>query len=212
MVWEDDALGFSSAGATGSRYYQFIANAAAQWDSAVRTAPGTPRGKRPGRQLQAMTGRLKWRSLRGDGRPPKDGSQWGFNVAWDRQTPSPFIASWAVVQSLHEPQNFGRMLMTSITPAGSGGQGERRRRRGEVTFAARVIAGLQPVALRMTSARLTICAEVAAGLVEAGHETMAGPGCLALERWTAGRARRFPGGHYCDSRGNEVYRTVIPMA
>ncbi len=218
MVWEDDALEvFINPGATGSRYYQFIANAAGtQWDSAGKDGAWNASWQAAGK---AVAGDDFWTlemaiPFAAMDAQPKDGSQWGFNVAWDRQTPSPFIASWAVVQSsLHEPQNFGRMLMTSITPLVREARVSVDARRGEITFAARVIAGLQPVALRMTFGTPDNLREVAAGLVEAGHETQwQGQAVLPLEGGLPAEQGDFLAVITATVAGNEVYRTVIPMA
>lgn len=120
-VWEDDAVEvFLAPHSDPADYYQFIVNSlGVQWDS---------RGKDPSwntiwdvatqvaRDHWAVEIRLPFIAL-GLG-PPAEGEVWGFNVAWDRQTPERMIASWTPVQrTLHEPERFGRLTFAAETPA-----------------------------------------------------------------------------------------------
>ncbi len=48
---------------------------------------------------------------------PVDGRTWAVNFAWDRQTPSPMIATWAPMGvSLHDPARFGDLTLSPDAP------------------------------------------------------------------------------------------------
>lgn len=119
QVWSDDALElFLAPGITGSDYYQFIVNAAgAQWDSRGRdgswdadwsTAAAT------GQDYWEAELRIPFASL--GVMSPADGEVWRLNAAWDRQVPTPLVASWVTVAgTLHAPESFGRLAFAEET-------------------------------------------------------------------------------------------------
>lgn len=120
-VWQDDAFEvFIDPNRTKNRYYQFIVNAGGgKWDSI---------GKDPkwNGNWQVMTHcdvtsdhwsvefSIPFETL---GNKPKFGNLWGFNVCWDRQTPTPILMTWAQVKnSFHEPENFGILMFSPDAP------------------------------------------------------------------------------------------------
>ncbi|HOX39715.1 MAG TPA: DUF6067 family protein [Candidatus Brocadiia bacterium] len=115
-VWDDDAFEvFIDPGHSHSIYYQFIVNAAgAKWDS--RGKDGSWSVEWDAKTEIRMGGwaallRIPYASL---GKEPTDGDLWGFNAAWDRQTPRQGVFAWvSVLETLHEPGRFGHLLFTS---------------------------------------------------------------------------------------------------
>lgn len=120
-LWEDDALEvFIAPHSDPTDYYQFIVNSlGVQWDS---------RGRDPSWNTiwevathvaddhWTVEMRVPFVAL-GLG-PPAEGEMWGFNVAWDRQTPERMIASWAPVgTTLHAPERFGQLVFAADAPA-----------------------------------------------------------------------------------------------
>ncbi len=120
-VWEDDAVEvFLDPTHSHGDYFQLIVNAkGVQFDARRQDASWNGYW-----QAETGVGRDHWEvQMRvpyvGLGlKAPKPGDVWGFNVAWDRQTPSPLIASWAHVRNgLHEPAAFGDLRFASEAPA-----------------------------------------------------------------------------------------------
>ncbi|NOY82713.1 MAG: hypothetical protein GXP31_17080 [Kiritimatiellaeota bacterium] len=152
-VWADDALEvFLDPGRTRSKYFQFVVNAAgvrwdssgkdnrwnAPWRAAVSTTPDTT----------AWTTEIAipFASLGG---PPQPGAAWGFNVAWDRQTPSARVMSWAAMRgTLHQPDAFGLLRFTANAPSVRAAEIRLSPRRGKVVLGLRVAAADGPVTLR----------------------------------------------------------------
>ena len=120
-VWEDDAIEvFLDPTHSHGDYYQFIVNSAgAQWDSHKKDGSWNADW-----QANALVAEGHWSvemripfAALGRGTPEAD-ELWGFNFAWDRQTPSPLIASWGHVESgLHDPSNFGHISFVAGAPA-----------------------------------------------------------------------------------------------
>jgi hypothetical protein len=120
-LWDDDAFEvFLGPGGTGGSYYQFLVNArGTQWESKEKDA--------------AWSATWTAKAGRGDGfwclemavpfaamavKAPADGQSWTANFAWDCQTPSAAIRSWAPLkQGLHDPANFGTIVFRSKAPA-----------------------------------------------------------------------------------------------
>ncbi len=120
-LWEDDAVELFLSGKPGQpQYYQFIVNSAgAVWDSRGKdgtwNARWTAKAKVAGDAWTAEVA-IPYGSL-GLSRP-QDGTVWGFNVGFDRQTPYKEILSWAPVQKgFHDPANFGRLAFRAGAPA-----------------------------------------------------------------------------------------------
>ncbi len=120
-LWEDDALEvFVDPGHSHATYYQFIVNSVgvrwdsrgrdSSWDGAWEAATGT--------EDDAWTAEIKIPFASLEAEAPADGTIWGLNVAWDRQTPTPVTASWAHMDGgLHSPESFGHALFASQAPS-----------------------------------------------------------------------------------------------
>lgn len=124
-VWEDDAFEvFLAPAGRGGPYYQFIANArGTRWESRGRDG-----GWDCDWSAEAKADDGAW-SVRFaipfaalGVKTPAEGETWAANFAWDRQTPTPLISTWAPVQQgLHDPANFGTLVFRAQAPAISGG-------------------------------------------------------------------------------------------
>lgn len=119
-VWEDDAFEiFLAPGGVGAPYYQFIVNATGvQWESVGKDATW-------GADWTAKTGRARgcWSAeamipFAALGvSAPVNGTTWAANFAWDCQTPSAAISTWAPVEKgLHDPLHFGTLRFQSDAP------------------------------------------------------------------------------------------------
>lgn len=112
-VWNDDAVEvFLDPAHEHRNYQQFIANAAGMkwesqrqdgsWDAAWSGAAWV------GEEAWEVEMAIPFASL--GVAAPEDGAVWGFNVAWDCQTPAPFIGTWGpCAAGLHDPAHFGHL-------------------------------------------------------------------------------------------------------
>jgi hypothetical protein len=112
-VWEDDAFElFLAPGGANAPYYQFIVNAAGvQWDSRGKDATWNAAwtAKTAGGQ-GSWTAEIAIPLAALGVTALADKTTWGANFAWDCQTPSPAISTWAPVQQgLHDPAHFGSL-------------------------------------------------------------------------------------------------------
>lgn len=119
-VWNDDTIEiFLDATGQRGKYHQIAANAAGvQMD-------GIGQSQAWNGQWTAATaiGATEWTLEVAiafselDATLPVDGRTWAANFAWDRQTPSPMIATWAPMgASLHDPARFGDLTFSADAP------------------------------------------------------------------------------------------------
>lgn len=119
-LWNDDAFEvFLDPAGQRASYYQFIANArGTQWDSLKQdgswNATWTARTG-GGDGFWSVEFAIPFASLKVAA--PTEGQTWAANFAWDCQTPSPSISSWAPLrQGLHDPGNFGALVFRAQGP------------------------------------------------------------------------------------------------
>jgi len=120
-VWEDDAVEvFIQPDPAQPRYLQFVGNSA----GAFADAEGTDLKWNGDWTYRASVGQGYWEGevsipFAALGmKPPAEGAEIGFNVCRDRQRPSQQLSCWSPLSaSFHEPQNFGRLVLSTRQPA-----------------------------------------------------------------------------------------------
>jgi len=112
-VWNDDAVEvFVDPAHDHTNYRQFIANAAGtKWESQRQDGSWNAEwtcAARVGEEAWEVEMAIPFAAL--GVAAPEDGAVWGFNVAWDCQTPTPFIGTWGpCAAGLHDPAHFGHL-------------------------------------------------------------------------------------------------------
>jgi hypothetical protein len=110
QLWDDDAVElFIDPHGGDGRYYQFIVNAAGvTWESVAHDASFSAEWEaRTGVADDAWTAEVRVPLAALGVAAPAEGAVWGFNVGWDRQTPSPALLSWSpVTKGFHQPEAF----------------------------------------------------------------------------------------------------------
>ncbi|UCH34745.1 MAG: hypothetical protein JSV65_19885 [Armatimonadota bacterium] len=120
-VWQDDAVEiFLDPSHSHSDYYQFMVNSRgvvwdshrkdASWDCDLRCAAYIADDE------WTFELAIPWSDL-GFPEPPR-GRPLGFNLCWDRVTPTEQHGTWSPLkETFHEPQRFGHLILgTNVTP------------------------------------------------------------------------------------------------
>lgn len=117
-LWEDDAIEwFIDPDPGDDRYFQFIANAGgATWESIGRNASFDAAWEAKTsieEDAWIVEVRVPFASLGVP--PPEEGTTWGVNVGWDRQTPARAIVTWApVTRDFHQPEAFRKIAFSEL--------------------------------------------------------------------------------------------------
>lgn len=117
QVWQDDAVEFFvDPHPQDEVYYQFIVNAGGTTWESRGTDPAYGADWQAAARVEdtawSLEVRVPYAALQVA--LPEEGSLWGVNVAWDRQTPSPATLTWAPISSsLHQPQAFRRIRFSA---------------------------------------------------------------------------------------------------
>ncbi len=148
------------------------------------------------------------------GGAPQPGAMWGFNIAWDRQTPSTRVASWAPLRgTLHRPDAFGLLRFAAAAPSVRAPEIQVLPERGKMTIGLRVSASEGPVTLqwwfgppdRLVERRR---ATVAPG---DGARTVTFPAQLPLKDGLPEQSGAFIGVVTARANGADLFRAVVDM-
>ncbi|MCS7254853.1 MAG: DUF6067 family protein [Armatimonadetes bacterium] len=136
---------------------------------------------------------------------------WGFNVCWDRQTPTRMLLTWAKLKSgFHEPENFGILIFPTEAPRIRDLDLKINQISWGLTASATVTAHKQPCELRMEFGLPNQLKTVSSITVQVGKS----------ERWRTDvsipkdnlrEVGNFLAVIRVSSLGKELYRGVIPL-
>jgi len=216
-VWNDDAFEvFLDPGHTRTRYYQFIVNAGgvgwdsiakdSSWDGSWKSAVSAPFDA----NAWSVEIAVPFTTVEG---PPAPGQTWGFNVAWDRQTPMHRVASWAAVEgTLHQPDRFGEIQFAPSAPLVTVTDSRVFPSRGEMVLSLSLVEILKPVKVEWWFGR--------AGALEK-QESVSIPtnpkreirfrSALPLKNGFPAKSGDFVGSAVVRMDGRDVFRSVLRM-